>query len=316
MLLKTQIFALIWSAEAMYKKIHVIINPASGIAEPVLTDLNWAFKEAGVEWEALVTKDAGDAANFARQALKKEVDVIAMYGGDGTVMEVANELKGSTTPMAILPGGTANVMAKELGIPVDLPRAIALMLGEDHEIREVDIGEAKDRCFLVRLSIGILASMEENAERQTKARMGTLAYVLAGLQAIRDPTVAHYKITIDGETFEAEGVGAFLANSGNVGIQGLSLVHTISVSDGLLDLLVIQKANLGSLLQMAATAIVGDDPPPVLQHWQGREITVSTDPVQSVTLDGEPWSETPVTIHISEQKLRVIVPKTSIDAAA
>jgi YegS/Rv2252/BmrU family lipid kinase len=295
----------------MSKKIYVIINPASGIAEPVLTDLNWAFKDAGIEWEALITKDAGDAARYAQQAIRDKVDVVATYGGDGTVMEVANELKGSNIPMAILPGGTANVMAKELGIPVDLPRAIAMMLGDDYEIREVDIGEAKDRCFLVRLSIGILAAMEENAERQTKARMGTLAYALAGLQAIRDPTVAQYKIIIDGKQFEAEGVAAFIANSGNVGIQGLSMVHTMSVSDGLLDLLVIQKANLGSLLQMAATAIVGDDPPPVMQHWQGKAITVSTDPVQSVTLDGEPWSETPVTVHVSDEKLRVIVPKAS-----
>jgi diacylglycerol kinase (ATP) len=300
----------------MSKNIYVIINPAAGIAEPVLTDLNRAFKDAGVEWEALITKDAGDGTRYAQQAIKDEVDIVATYGGDGTVMEVANELKGSNIPMAILPGGTANVMAKELGIPLELPRAIAMMLGEDHEIKEVDIGEAKDQFFLVRLSVGILAAMEENAERETKARMGTLAYALAGLQAIRDPTVARYQITVDGEQFETEGVAAFIANSGNVGIQGLSMVHTMSVSDGLLDLLVIQKANLASLLQMAATAIAGDDPPPVLQHWQGKEITVTTDPVQSVTLDGEPWSETPVTARISEKKLRVLVPKASTLAAA
>jgi diacylglycerol kinase (ATP) len=300
----------------MSKKIHVIINPAAGIAEPVLTDLNWAFKDAGVEWEALVTKDVGDGARYVQQAIKDKVDIVATYGGDGTVMEVANELKGSNIPMAILPGGTANVMAKELGIPVDLPRAIAMMLSDDHEIREVDIGEAKDQCFLVRLSVGILAAMEENAERETKARMGTLAYALAGLQAIRDPVVARYEITIDGEKFEAEGVAAFIANSGNLGIQGLSMVHTMSVSDGLLDLLVIQKANLGSLLQMAATAIAGDDPPPVLQHWQGKEISIITDPVQSVTLDGEPWSETPVTARVCDKKLRVIVPNASALAAA
>jgi diacylglycerol kinase (ATP) len=300
----------------MYKKVHVIINPASGIAEPVLTSLNWGFKEAGVEWEALVTKDAGDATRYAEEALKQKVDCVAVYGGDGTVMEVANVLKGSKIPMAIVPGGTANVMAKELGIPVDLDRSIALMLHEDHEIREVDIGVTGDHCFLVRLSIGILAAMEENAEREAKSRIGSLAYALAGLEAIRDPVVATYKVKVDDEEFETEGVAAFIANSGNLGIPGLSMVHSMSVSDGLLDLLIIRNADIASLVQMAATALVGDDPPPALQYWQGRKITVSTDPVQSVTLDGEVFSETPITARIADQRVKVIVPKSASLAEA
>src|SRR4051812_36561871 len=127
--------------ESTLKNVHVIINPASGIAEPVLTDLNWAFKDAGVKWEALVTKDAGDATRYAKEALKQKVSAVAVYGGDGTVMEVAEVMKGQETPMAILPGGTANVMSKELGIPVDLPRAIALLLDKNHDTRLVDLGE-------------------------------------------------------------------------------------------------------------------------------------------------------------------------------
>jgi len=203
-----------------------------------------------------------------------------------------------------------------LGIPIDLEQSIALMLSKDHEIREVDIGVTGDRYFLVRLSIGVLAAMEENVDRETKARIGTLAYAIAGFQAIRNPIVAKYQVKIDGEEFETEGVAAFIANSGNLGIQGLSMVPTVSVSDELLDLLIIRQADLASLLQMAATAIVGDDPPPVLQHWQARNISVSTDPVQSVTLDGEIFSETPVTARIAEQRVRVIVPNASTLAAA
>src|SRR5688572_31341399 len=137
----------------MLKSVHVIINPASGIAEPVLTDLNWGFKEAGVEWEALVTKDAGDAARFARAAIKKGISIVAVYGGDGTIMEVAEVMKGGAVPMAILPGGTANILAKELGLPLNLPQAISVMLDEHHDVREVDLGKTGDRCFLVRLSL-------------------------------------------------------------------------------------------------------------------------------------------------------------------
>jgi YegS/Rv2252/BmrU family lipid kinase len=295
----------------MIKKVHVIINPASGLAEPILTDLNNAFQQANVEWEALVTKDSGDAGAYARQAIKDKVDVVAAYGGDGTVMEVASELRGQDIPLAILPGGTANIVAKELGIPIDTPRAIELMLKPDHDVRQIDIGQTGDKCFLVRLSVGILAAMEENAERESKARIGTLAYALAGVQAIREPVVARYEAVVDGEKIETEGVAAFIANSGNMGIPGLSMVQNISVSDGLLDLLIIRQADLGSILRMAATAVVGDDPPPMLLHWQGREISVRTTPVQSVTIDGEPFSETPITARIADQHVSVIIPATN-----
>ena len=108
------------------KNIHVIINPAAGQNDTVLNKLNAVFHPAGVNWDVSITKASGDATHYAREAIEAGVDIVCAYGGDGTVMEVAHAVQSGEVPMAILPGGTANLMAVELGIPKDLTEAARL----------------------------------------------------------------------------------------------------------------------------------------------------------------------------------------------
>src|SRR4051794_19444696 len=117
--------------------VFVIINPASGQDRPILGILNRVFHAAGINWEVGLTKQSGDALRMAREAVIAGADVVAVYGGDGTVMEVATGLSGSDVPLAIFPGGTANVMAVELGIPGALEEAVALVCGEARQCRTI-----------------------------------------------------------------------------------------------------------------------------------------------------------------------------------
>src|SRR5436853_1739431 len=118
----------------MIKRIHVVINPVSGQERPILGTMNKAFHQADIDWEVKVTKKAGDAQRYAQEAVKAGVDAVAVYGGDGTVMEVASGLVGTDMPLAIFPGGTANVMSIELGIPSDLAQACALICSDAREL--------------------------------------------------------------------------------------------------------------------------------------------------------------------------------------
>ena len=112
----------------MSKRIHVVINPASGQPEPILNTLNDVFHHSGVDWDVSITKKYGDGIELARRAAEKGYDVVASYGGDGTVMEVANGLVDNKTPMAVFPGGTGNVMSVELNIPQNLAEAAQLAI--------------------------------------------------------------------------------------------------------------------------------------------------------------------------------------------
>lgn len=296
---------------APYRKVIVIINPASGQDRPILGTMNRVFHNAGVDWDVRITKNAGDARRFAQEAVAAGVDAVGVYGGDGTVMEVANGLLGSDVPLAIFPGGTANVMSLELGIPGDLAEATALVCSEESFVRQVDVGQVGNHHFLLRVGIGFEADVMNRTDREAKSRLGTLAYLLTGLQALGDRKVARYRLTLDGEQVEAEGISLMIANSGNMGLPNVTFTRNVDVSDGLLDIIVIRNTDVGSLLQVAASAVGLSDP---LQHWQAKHVIVESDPTQDVICDGEPLNPTPVEVRILPQALRIIVPRAALNA--
>ena len=109
--------------EIPYKKIHVVINPASGKDEPILNTINDVFHQYGVDWTVSVTKKYGDATEQAKAAIAAGADLVTGYGGDGTQHEIANAVlsaaseTGRSIPMGILPGGTGNGFAREMNTP-------------------------------------------------------------------------------------------------------------------------------------------------------------------------------------------------------
>lgn len=293
----------------MYKRIHIVVNPAAGQDRPILGIMNDAFHEAGVDWDIFVTKKAGDARRLAREAVEAGADAVGVYGGDGTVMEVASGLIGSDVPLAIFPGGTANVMSVELGIPGDLAEACALVCGEGCVTRTVDMGRVGDNYFMLRVGIGFEAEMVEGADREMKDRMGPLAYALSALQALREPKIARYQLTLDGKEIESQGMTCIIANAGSLGRANLSLAPTIDPSDGLLDVIVVRKADLPSLLSVAASVVAGNENAEPLQHWQAREIEVVAQPGQDAQADGEMLGQTPVHARVIPGAVKVIIPR-------
>jgi diacylglycerol kinase (ATP) len=293
-----------------HQRVKIVINPAAGKAEPVLSVLNDVFGSAGIEWDVAITHESGDAVTAAREAARDGFDLVGVYGGDGTVGEVASALAEGGPPILLLPGGTGNALAGDLGIPTQLADAAALAVGGSSEIRLVDLGRTGKRFFVLRLTMGFEASLVGAATREMKDRYGVLAYVLGGLQMLSDLPIATYAITVDGKDFECEGLAAIVANSAGTGVAGMRLVNDVDVSDGMLDLLVVQGADLPSLLGSAADAMQGQEPR-VLSRWSGREIRVEATPTQAVLADGEKAGSTPVTVKVMPGAIRVLVPKTA-----
>src|SRR5665648_154862 len=167
------------------KNIYIIINPAAGIRESILPVINASMKEAGIKWEALITHQAGDAIQFAKAVVKKGIDALAVYGGDGTLVEVISGLIGSEIPLVILPGGSANVMATELGIPTDLKEACMLLNHGPLETKTIDVGQFDKRYFIVGISMGFEADVVKGANRETKNKIGIFAYFISAVAALK-----------------------------------------------------------------------------------------------------------------------------------
>jgi diacylglycerol kinase (ATP) len=313
----------------MTQRIQVIVNPSSGDAKPEIDLVEKVFEEQNVSWQLSVTKYKGDIQRLAKLAVAEGVDVVAVYGGDGTLNEAAQALISTRVPLGILPGGTGNVMALELGIPKDIAGAASLICGLDSQVIEIDVGQMGNHCFLLRAGFGFEAGIIADTDRSQKKQMGLLAYVWNGLRNLRDPEIAEYRFRIDGDVVEAEGFVATVVNAGSLGIAGLHLGRPISLHDGLLDLLVIKEPNWQLLLGVMEKAI-GDgeltldeenaggqrvltdvaDVYEMVDHWQGTVIEVEMQPKQYVQYDGEPLDvlSWPLECKALSAALRVIVP--------
>lgn len=288
--------------------IPVIINPSAGRKTAVLAELNQVFRSAGVRWSVEITQAENDGIRLARQLVEQGAEIVAVYGGDGTISEVATGLAGTGAALAIIPGGTGNVVAYEFGIPHDFVAAARLAVSE-HGIRLVDLGEVRGRNFLVRVGVGLEAAAIERTPRGLKERFGLLAYGIGGLQALMESRPMNYVLELDGEIHEAEGVVCTVANSGAWGWPGLRLSPKIDMEDGLLDLFVFRRVDLKLITQFISENVGGTLNIGNLQHWQVTQARIEVDPRQSVQVDGDHLGMTPVEIHSRPRSLRVVVPR-------
>ena len=295
-----------------FKKLQVIINPAAGVGRPILQALNAGLKDTGIDWDVSITHKAGDAERLAKEAVENGADIVGVHGGDGSVMEVASALRGISTPLAIFPGGTANVMSVELGIPsTDIEASIDFIAKGNYTTRRIDMGRVNDRLFLLRIGIGLEADMMKSADQEIKNRFGMLAYAFSALNEMRNLTPTLYRVRVDGELHEIEGISCMIANSGNVAIGGLTLSKKIDISDGALDVVIFRRADLAAMITVSAAVVSptaeATDSPQVV-HYQGREIVVEADPPQTISIDGEVIEPVTLTASILPGAVNVIVP--------
>jgi len=290
-----------------FKTIHFIINPASGQQEPILSYLNSAFADTGIDWEIRVTKKADDAPRIAGELVGK-TDLVAVYGGDGSVAQVAQVLRGTGTPMAIIPGGTANVVSKELGIPQPAPQALELLKGDAFEVIQMDMAEVNGVPFLIRVNFGIMADMVIEASRELKDKVGQLAYGITALKTMAASRPVSYRMTIDGAEVIQSGVALTVTNCGSIGIGNYSFLPDISITDGLLDVLLLQEASLLSVLKVTGTTLLHTGSEVVL-HWPCREVKIHFAQPEACIVDDFEHTAQLLHIKVLPGALKVVVPK-------
>ncbi len=304
--------------EAPYRRVHVVINPASGKDEPILNVLNDVFRQHGVDWDISLTHKYGDATEQARAAMAGGADLVAGYGGDGTQHEIANAVllaqaaTGRPVPMGILPGGTGNGFAREMGVPGTL-REAATVLCTSSNTRAIDVGrlvsvaqaQAEDRYFIQRLYVGI--EPEQQTSRELKDRYGVFAYAVSMAGRAKSGSRSRFRADVDGVHLEFEASKIYVVNSGMMG-TGLKITHTYAVDDGLLDCFAIDARSLDSITAAAARFLAV----PALNEMKylrpARAVALEAEPDQPVWTDGEYIGRTPVSVEILPSALTVVVP--------
>lgn len=288
------------------KRIHVVINPASGKNEPILNTINEVFSQHDVEWSVSVTKKYGDATEFARQAAAEGYDIVAGYGGDGTQHEIANGIVGTDALHGVLPGGTGNGFANEMGTPNKLRPALELLC-TDHTVRHVDVVRVNDGYFIQRLYVGI--EPEQQTSRESKDKYGTFAYAIDSFHRAKDIKEVKYQLTIDGESIEFMAVKIYVVNAAKAG-TGISITGNVSkVDDGLVDIFLLDAEDLRTLSGAVDRMLHIDSKNARDSMRQGKEVFIDTDPDQPVWTDGEYTGRTPVSLKVLPGALPVVVPR-------
>ena len=245
--------------------------------------------------------EPGDAETLAAE-LAPQVDVLLVFGGDGTVHEVANGLPlgGDGPPVALLPGGTGNDLARAIGMPPD-PVAAATEL-EGARPRALDLLDCGPRRAANGINAGFAAAATDVLSRRVKKALGPAAYLVGGVRAGINPPTWPARVEVDGRVVEAEALAVVVGNGGSFG-GGRWLLPDADVGDGLLDVLVVpagvSKARLARHLARDRRL------PRDLPRLRGPAATVVTD--MPCRLDGEP-TPTPGSVTVLPAAWQVLAP--------
>ncbi len=299
------------------ERVAIVFNPASGPQDAAVrrATLEALARAAGLTCGLAETdRDAG-ATPLARQAVADGMERLLVSGGDGSVTEAAGALAGSPVALAVLPGGTGNLLAVNFGLPTDAEAALRLAL--TGEARPMDVGRANGTVFLIMAGMGLDAHMVRDADRKLKERLGVLAYGVAVLRNLGRRPV-RYAITIDGRIIYRRANSVLVANLGRI-TGGLELVPGADAEDGRLDVAILRAQGLWDLVTLAIRALLGRlEADPMLELHRGRDILIETSVPQPVQLDGneaEPTARLHVRVEPGALKL-VRVPTADTAAAA
>jgi YegS/Rv2252/BmrU family lipid kinase len=187
------------------KRVLLIANPVAGGF--TRRKFDWFFKELrthGCDITVSETKARGDAERLAADAHLSSFDVIAIAGGDGTINEVINGLPKDAPPIAILPLGTVNVLAREIGMPSSTAEIAATLVSGPS--RSISLGEANGRRFAMMASVGLDAIVIDHLDLRLKRYLGKTAYLLEAIRQGITAPLARYRICADHQVLEASGV--------------------------------------------------------------------------------------------------------------
>ncbi len=233
----------------------------------------------------LVVDDGALLTDKAREAVDKGADLVITWGGDGTVQCCADALAGSGVPMAIMPAGTANLLAANLGVPQDIDEALDIAL--DGRRVKLDVGRANGEVFAVMAGAGMDALVIGGADDDVKAKIGRLAYIASAAKSVRaDPFVA--EIEIDGEQFfSGEATCVLLGNVGEL-FGGLQPFPDAQPDDGRLEVGVVTADGTLQWLRTMARAVAGRaaESPDVDETTFTRRGTIRFDRDVEFELDG------------------------------
>lgn len=304
-------------------RVFFIVNPVAGISE-FQKQINRAadhLSAQGCQVERKETKKPGDAMSLARQAAQEGFDVAVAVGGDGTVNEVCNGLANSSTALGVLPAGTANVYAADVGIPIWWPlRPDAVLRGAEillrGQRRRIDLGQIKladghSRYFLMWCGIGLDAAISQARQPGPVRSLSYASWLVAGLLVTFDFMGTRATLETDTETLRERILLAVVSNGQLYG-RIWRVAPQAKMDDGLLDVAVMSGHGWPSTIRhVVGLTLKQHIKDPDFHLYRTKHLSVSARDPLPVHVDAETIGTTPVEIGIIPRSLTIIVPQNA-----
>jgi diacylglycerol kinase (ATP) len=290
------------------RRVTVVFNPATGKQpEARRAELKAGLARYGLEvrWCETTKEDPGQG--LTRRAVEEGTDLLMVAGGDGTVRACVTGLAGTEVPLAVLPGGTGNLLANNFDIPDDLDGALEVAL--HGERRRLDVGALGDERFIVMCGVGFDAAMLRDADPELKARIGAVAYVLSGFRHLRRHAT-RFDLKLDGgPPIVRTGQGVLVGNLGRLQ-GGLPVMPDASPTDGQLDVAVLETQTIWDWLVLAVRVLARRRRrDPQMEQFRAQHVEVRCDHPQPVEFDGDPADPTDeVVVDVVPSALTLCVP--------
>ena len=257
------------------------------------------------------TGHRGHAGEIAR-ARGRAFNAVFTLGGDGTAMEVASALAYSDVPLGVLAGGTGNLLARALGIPRNVRKAVPRLLGGT--VRQIDLGVTLGHHFAVAAGVGIDAAMVAETPAWMKRRLGVLAYTLmatkAALRAVLRRDFFLARVTMGEEVVERRAAAVLFANFGAILEDRIAFGPDIACDDGVLDCCLFAPRHLGDALRiMWRVTRLDFRPDPAMVYLRGTRFRLETVPIMDLQADGELLGPGPADVTVEPLAARLLVPR-------
>ena len=289
-----------------------LVNPNSGSAEKV-SRAKEVLQAQGVRLIVPETATLEEAQEAVRTKCRN-VDLIVVAGGDGTLSGLAAEIAESGKPMGILPTGTANDLARTLGLPMEAADAASMIMSG--ECRSIDLGMVNQRPFLNVASIGVSSKVPQLHQGPRKRRLGVFSYPLSLWEAYRRSRSFSATIDVDGTSESVRAVQLAVGNGRHYG-GGMTVHEEARIDDGTLRLYCIPPGSFWQHLGLMPALRFGAlSKTPMAQVYRGKRIRVETKLPLNINVDGEIADKTPAVFQTRPGALRVIVPKSGAPGLA
>jgi YegS/Rv2252/BmrU family lipid kinase len=289
-------------------RVVLVFNPESGrvrAKETMLGRVVPVFARAGMNVDVRPTERPGHATELAAQAVREGVERVLGWGGDGTLNEVLRALVGTETALGVLPGGTVNVFAREVGIPLTIEAAAESFVRG--EVRRIPVGVASERPFLLMTGVGLDAEVVRRVKTGFKHALGAAAFWLDGIRMLASYSMPSIRVRSEGRVIEGSGLVA-----GKIRRYGprYRITPEARLEEPLLHVVVFRGSKRRDYLRYLAGIVggfhlrFGD-----VVSWKTSALTVEADSSVPCQVDGEFTGDTPVDIRVRDRALSVVLPR-------